>query len=117
MSPIDQQEALAHADGWRVAFPAAGKPHPRTNEGGILLPYRWVNERTGKRLYDLPDYLNDFNALHSLIKTLTPYPQIWMMDRLLGDSSEVWLCEPPQIAEAILRVLKLWTGGDTEMVS
>ena len=59
---------------WREAFPANGPAHIETLTGGILLPYRWVNEETHQRLYDLPDFLHDFNAvLPWLEKHLTSF--------------------------------------------
>lgn len=56
-------KALAEASGWRVAFPKSGPPHKETTRGGILLPYRWVNEITHERAYDLPDFLNSLDAM------------------------------------------------------
>jgi len=70
---------VADIAGWRVAFPEKGKPHPETRRGGIMLPYRWVNERTHERRMDLPDYLQDANAVVGLLEKL--HPRYWMAVR------------------------------------
>lgn len=108
MSPIDQRIALAEAEGWtnvtRASLDCWEAHYPKGHQYEQLV------------CGQIPDYLNDWNALHHLIKTLTP-DQLFAMDSLLGHSYEVWLCTPAQVAEALLRILKLWTGGDTEMVA
>jgi hypothetical protein len=112
-------EKIGFATGWRVAFPAAGKPHPRTREGGILLPYRWVNEVTGERLYDLPDFFSDLDAIHEAEKVLT-VKQSQEYTTYLIQAQQTYLNGPPpevfrvihatasQRAEAFLRTLGLW---------
>ncbi len=71
ISDEDLNQVVAeHCDTWRVAFPAGGPPHPETRKGGILLPYRWVNERTHERVYHLPNYLEDANAVMTLLEWL-----------------------------------------------
>lgn len=65
-----QKITIAKECGWREAFPAKEKPHPETKRGGILLPYNWVNEQTHQRAMELPDYLNDLNAMHGAEKAL-----------------------------------------------
>lgn len=68
----DEQIRLACAEEchWREAFPGHGQPHPETRRGGILLPYKWVNEVTHERMYVLPDYLNSRDTCAEFEATL-----------------------------------------------
>ena len=70
MTDQEKRIKIAEVCGWREAFPQNKEPHPETKKGGILLPYRWINEKTGNRQQHLPDYLNDLNAMHEAEKTL-----------------------------------------------
>jgi hypothetical protein len=58
MSPEKQRIAIAEACGWRKAEP------PNT-------PVWWKNGEWVSNVYDLPDYLNDLNAMHEAEKVLT----------------------------------------------
>jgi len=110
MKPEEQRAAIAHACGWREAFPKHGEPHPETRKGGILLPYHWVNEQTHKRELDLPDYLNDLNAMRDAEKMAG-------LEVIKGMRFHLWLiCDQitahhataAQRAEAFLKTLNLW---------
>lgn len=70
--------SIAFLDGWREAFPKGGAPHKETERGGILLPYRWVNERTRERRMELPDYLKDANCVISLLERCGPGYEPWI---------------------------------------
>lgn len=73
MNPEEINLAIAAQCGWREAFPLKEKPHEDTKRGGILLPYKWINEITKKREQKLPDYCNDLNAMHEAWKELKDY--------------------------------------------
>lgn len=118
MTPEAQQAALAHVDGWREAFPKAGPPHKDTSRGGILLPYRWVNERTHARLYRLPDYLKDLNAVHEVEDTALDTDSMSQrgeiaylncLEEICGCNASAVRSSAAQRTEALLRTLKLWT--------
>lgn len=111
-----QQIAIAKACGWREAFPQKGDAHPETKRGGILLPYYWVNEITHERRMELPDYLNDLNAMHEAEKILD-FAQMCMMGEILREiemrteqarGSFRWHTTAAQRAEAFLRTLGKW---------
>lgn len=120
MNPTEQQIAIVKACGWREAFPRNEQPHPATRKGGIMLPYRWVNELDNRRAQELPDYLYDLNAMHAAEKMLTEQNWVDYLDALES------ICRPPesalfcdiarplvhataaQRAEAFLRTLNLW---------
>ena len=57
MKPESQRRAIAEACGWL-------RNHP-TVFGS------WIDPRDGRH-YELPDYLNDLNAMHEAAKTLLP---------------------------------------------
>lgn len=118
MSPEAQRVAIAEACGWREAFPPKGKPHELTKRGGILLPYHWVQEGTGDRLYNLPDYLNDLNAMAAAEKILNWDEQTstelfnyrcWLTKICGKDRDLTMFASAAQRAEAFLRVKRLWT--------
>lgn len=116
MKPELQRIAIAEVCGWAEAFPPKGKPHELTKRGGILLPYHWVQEGTGLRRQELPDYLNDLNAMHEAEKVLTE-EQLWdYLSHLFHITAVNGKVEPmqqvrakaAQRAEAFLRTLNLW---------
>lgn len=80
MTKYKQNQVIAFHCGWREAFPSQGEPHPETRKGGILLPYNWVNEVTGGRLVELPNYTEDLNSMQEAESTL-------------GDKKEVYVFE------------------------
>lgn len=119
MTDDEMRVAIAEWVGWREAFPSTGGPHPRTKEGGILLPYRWINEATGKRLLELPDYPNDLNAVHE-VETKLEHNQRsqyherleWLISEKGGSKrNRARRCisaTARQRCEALLKTLGLW---------
>ncbi len=63
---MNANQIIAEACGWREAFPQDAPPHPDTKRGGILLPYRWINERTQERAMEVPNYFADLNAMREV---------------------------------------------------
>ncbi len=110
--------ALAHADGWREAFPTKGEPHTETRRGGILLPYYWVNERTHERRMELPYYLEDLNAMHEIVDAVLVEAgrkgdwrgwdsYVQTLSEMVGIEGAIE-ATASQRAEALLRVLGKW---------
>lgn len=75
-----------------------------------------INKEKGRK--EIPDYCNDLNAMHKVIKTLRPvYPEtdwrLWeQYVAILGDqftgSEDVAFADAGQQAEAYLRTLGKW---------
>lgn len=121
MSPQKINEAIAEKCGWVEAFPLGGSPHKRTRDGGILLPYYWIHEPSGKRAQTVPDYVGDLNAMHEAEKALfeneEPERYREQLNKACG-YGRAWKdseCCPAivhatsaQRAEAFLRTLNLW---------
>lgn len=102
MDPIKQQVALAKVSEWTdiVIEPPMG-----------IDPWGRSYERV-----NLPDYLNDLNAVHELEKSLTE-EQCMKYHNMLktiisaddpGSLGFIWGATAAQRCEAILRVLNLW---------
>lgn len=102
MNLINQQIVIAKACGWT--------PHPdidcRWQFPGDL-PNEWTDEE------DLPDYLNDLNAMHEAEATLTQ-SQLWYMTTMLAEIVDADIpiahatATAAQRAEAFLKTLGLW---------
>lgn len=97
MTPEAQRIAIAEAwwtptpDGWWTKDPAGIK---------------------GPRFTDIPDYLNDLNAMHEAITSL-PAEQIrryrFHLRAMCGTYEEAIDATAAERAEAFLRTLNLWT--------
>jgi hypothetical protein len=68
------------------------------------------HDKHGKQ--KLPDYLNDLNAMHEAIQTLSNRQlddmHIELVNTMKGLDKFLWLLTPEQYAEAFLRTLNLW---------
>lgn len=116
MKPEEQRIAIAEACGLKeYQSPAGaywyGEDHPSCQDGATL--------------WELPDYLNDLNAMHEAEKILTPKQRdayFWellkttpsydlMVDGLDGNNGgfEFISMTAPQRAEAFLHTLNLYT--------
>jgi hypothetical protein len=99
MTPEAQRIAIAKAHGYTWLSNPIRTRTPSGAEGS----------------YDIPDYLNDLNAMHEAEKTLDPlhpYKAPWLFYRtaildLAGDQNQH--ATASQKAEAFLRALNLWT--------
>lgn len=108
MKPEEQRIAIAKACGWQHL--------PAGTYGPEDCWFRY--EPTGERVrstVNLPDYLNDLNAVHEAEKVL---PDIQLYIRFLyltvledpeNVANEVATTTAAQRAEAFLRTLNLWT--------
>ena len=96
MTPEAQQIAIAKACGWR-----------KDKRGlGWLSPSGEYSE--------LPDYLNDLNAMHEAEKTLTFHQETDYIAHLMRQHKDYpmtqgFMATAAQRAEAFLRTLNLWT--------
>ena len=101
MKPEQQRIAIAEACGWKSEFVAI----PDGDEGDV-----WINPDGFSG--ELPNYLNDFDAMNEAEKVLTPEQEEQMND-LLWDMMEgrkfLWRSTATQRAEAFLKSLDLWT--------
>ena len=111
MSPELQRIAIAEACGWRLC-------------NSDILPDKWWKlGRLGVPLKELPDYLNDLNAMHEAEKLLTTIEQqnkyyseiaeITWGNEETGDRQVVFnqLCaSASQRAEALLKTLNLYVS-------
>ena len=130
MTIEEQNKAIAYECGWREAFPREGEPHNMTRDGGILLPYVWINESNGKRCSDLPNYCGDLNDVQDAWLQLISFKDNREGDLTARFSNELYEAfarftkqtlissyvktdyssAPAEVrAEALLRTLKLWT--------
>tara|TARA_R110000737_G_scaffold309612_1_gene317979 strand:- start:1982 stop:2275 length:294 start_codon:yes stop_codon:yes gene_type:complete len=71
----------------------------------------WPNGK-GSRGESIPDYLNDLNAMHEAIMTLSNRQlddlHTWISDTMTGTDKYMWLLTPQQYAEAFLRTIGKW---------
>lgn len=112
MTPEKQRIAIAGACGW------TGIQQGNNCQGKRLLGVSPANKgRTsydGVVLSEIPDYLNDLNAMHEVEAWLLKNRQDMRLvyRRLLieacGDSPNYWHTTAAQRAEAFLRTLNLW---------
>ena len=105
MSPEAQRIAIAKTQGWKWA------PEHDTR-------FPWWNKEQKEVAYenDLPDYLNDLNAMHGAEETLTPDQFVAYFDRITmlfdlyeGSPNPMTIsAKADQRAEAFIRSLNLW---------
>lgn len=111
MTPEAQRIAIAEVCGWKLAEP----PNSRV---------WWKNGEWVSNAYDLPDYLNDLNAMHEAEKVLGHEHWQAYSDRLRGLMADAydempeprplwmhfpfWHATAAQRAEAFLKTLNLW---------
>jgi len=110
MTEEQQRIAIAEACGWKLSPPN--------------LEYKWLNPDTKWSEPELPDYLNDLNAMHEAEKVLTPKYQPAKGESQWGEylgwlgfcgenkTREVYECvtaTAAQRAEAFLRTIEKWT--------
>lgn len=106
MTPEQQRIAIAKACGYR---------------DGELKPF-WLAPPIGQPfiacgINQLPDYLNDLNAMHEAEKVLMTEPNLmnkyqnYELSKFVSSVNSNWLCRATsaQRAEAFLRTLNLWT--------
>lgn len=107
MTPEEQRIAIAKACGWRRAL----------THRGIF----FYCEGQEEYFPNVPDYLNDLNAMHEAEKVLNEKQQVWYLQRLtqvryragvrgmIGCMiDKIAFATAAQRAEAFLRTLNLW---------
>jgi hypothetical protein len=106
MSPEYQRVTIAEACGWKLSPPN--------------LEYKWLNPDTKWSEPELPDYLNDLNAMHGAEKVL--FCDKWKWLAYVNNLNEMpslqdeWLfasihATAAQRAEAFLKTLNLWDNN------
>jgi|SRR5882757_1830911 len=114
MKPEEQNITIAESLGWREAFPADSDTHPEIKRGGIMLLFRWVNEITHERVFDLPNFHGSLDACAIAEKSLNAYQRHKYTILVRGTVASVdsmWAmvhATAAQKAEAYLRALNLW---------
>ena len=108
MTPTEQRVALAEWMGWSCI---------ETAEGSFVYGYPPEGTIVGNTI-ELPDFLNDLNAVHVAEKKLNPAEGArfyWMLAQVvnplqMADKIEFDLVHAtaPQRCEALLRCLNLW---------
>ncbi len=109
MSDEQINAAIAKVCGWENVC-----QHPKN-------PNVWVGKHA-HRLQEVPDYCGDLNAMHEAEKVLTKDRNSYLttlaglveVDHLRGlDADWPWVCATArQRAEAFLRTLGKWEGGE-----
>lgn len=111
MNPEAQRIAVAEACGWKIA----DRVHPDIKLQAYLCWIRPGNEEWQEE--ELPDYLNDLNAMHDAVTSLDQSQKNYFVN-ILDDLIETekqperdfaWCnATAAQRAEAFLRTLNLW---------
>ena len=109
MTPEQQRIAIAEACGWEEVEPWLNGDRC----------FELASSICGYRLEDIPDYLNDLNAIHEAEKhaiigpivrggksLLTPYCE--MLEGVAEDKESAMVATAAQRAEAFLKTLNLW---------
>jgi len=111
MSPEKQRIAIAEACGWKNFNSASHKGAMQYGQPPNAPHNSW----------ELPDYLNDLNAMHEAEKALTSEQHIDYMEWLGMCSDDygrkVWAyvhCSASERARAFLRTLGLWQETPTQ---
>lgn len=110
MNPIDQQIAIAESQGWRKIG---------SNDAVVYVKDADLVSYQARTQEQLPNYLNDLNAMHEVEKTLSLdqrdiyYDKLWdVCDRASRMASvSDWLvptATAAQRAEAYLRTINKW---------
>lgn len=92
-----------------------GPYHPENIKGmdGWRSQHRgiwWVTpDKYRVLIRDVPNYLNDLNAIHAAIATLPFDHQITVAELLTGDLVEVMQATAAQLSEAFIKTINKWT--------
>lgn len=105
MSPEAQRIAIAEACGWRMG----------TETVEHIDGYQWTETRKfwtspTRKIYSLPDYLNDLNAMHEATQSLTKDQLRWYRNLLIEMTGtfEAIDATAAERAEAFLRTIGKW---------
>lgn len=107
MTPEKQRIKIAEAHGWVL--------NPECDFLGKAFPQCWTHDDYNMVFhdYELPDYLNDLNAMHEA-ETVLPKDlrACWMIELCKITDDSFWAttrATAAQRAEAFLKTLNLWT--------
>jgi hypothetical protein len=118
MTPEQQRIAIAEACGWTCCGCVEGcTPHG-------LSPSFSVHDYSFKEVMamevpigDLPDYLNDLNAMHEAEKIFDDALYCRYISELctltINDNNSMYMATAAQRAEAFLRAIDKWTTNET----
>lgn len=107
MSPREKQIAIAKVCGWQVITDSAGTHNIPPNTS--IVEFMGM----GEPLLDLPDYLNDLNAMHEAEKVLTEEQNdkylVILSWSVVSQAEMAHRATATQRAEAFGLTLNLWT--------
>jgi len=105
MTPQEIQIAVAEEMGWTDDFPKG--------TSGILLPYKYFNTKSKKKLMELPPYTTSLDAIREAclerFKTLTERDLFWSALKDIegnDDKTHVWQLTALDWCEAFLATVK-----------
>jgi len=117
MTPEQQRIAIAEACGWKFQHPSPNNGSPEWSEMKCNAILCWVRPGGGSwQLEELPDYLNDLNAMHEAEKLLKSEQHFTFqveLARVINTTTyplnfALLHATAAQRAEAFLRTLNLW---------
>jgi len=113
MSPEAINKAVAEACGWKIIPERPNPGHARNPENPPTLREQYVNPEG--RIYFLPDFCNDLNAIHEAEKILLQDHGEWeryffFLDRVCDFPNQIFNphATAAQRAEAFLRTIGKW---------
>lgn len=115
MTPQEQREAIAEACGWRF------QDHVKASDKSFATMC-WIRPGNAEwQPEELPDYINDLNAMHEAEKVLVTEKECFCYavriaelvkgfpnDSFEGVSSYIWHATAAQRAEAFLKTIGKW---------
>jgi len=121
MKPESQRIAIAEACGWSIKACLVQRGYALYTPGGAIWTSFWdapkdaVKEKLWEACGDqLPDYLNDLNAMHEAEKVIGINMRSYLetlqrvVDETCGGGAYAHTATAAQRAEAFLRTLNLW---------
>lgn len=125
MTPEAQRLAIAEACGWVrgswAEYASTGLTDNKVKSGRVWTQNGWSNSNTGEARDELPDYLNDLNAMNEAEETLdvnveSPNSPRYEYSRILygmvPDKQQPFRATAAQRAEAFLRTIGKWRDND-----
>ena len=117
MTPEAQRIAIAKACGWAQIKLRLKKDYDTVWSGVIPNAGEFDSQGALENAFELPDYLNDLNAMNEAEKTLVPNSHEeqmywgslgWNFDMTVADARNLGHATAAQRAEAFLRAIGKW---------
>jgi len=124
MDKIKQRIAIAKACGWGFKWDDSENCFRLYTDKGAATIFADKNPDAPLPVYACPDYLNDLNAMHEALLTLTTeqrheivYEIGWVLGTPNPNDWEYYYflyISASELAEAFLKTLNLWEGGSND---